>query len=423
MKVIALRILSAFGLLGFAAVMVVLYHWKAALISLAIIAVVGGLLAYLLPGELFRFLVRRVVLGLITIWVIVSLVFILFYVASPDPARQFSGRAATPQEIQNVKVELGLDKPVLVQYVNFINDDLHGYLRTSFVNGHVPVNATVAQAIPVDISLAIGSAILFIVLGISVGVLAARHPRSALDRGATVFVLTGISMPTFILGLLLLLVFYYLLTINHIAIFPPGGTYTPFLLNPGWVLGMGLVALIDVLLGFVAYVVPRLRSVCVGLIVVGGIVAVALGFDWGQDLEWAHDLILPWITLMLITAATYSRLSRSSLLDTLGEDYIRTARAKGLSERRVIYRHALRSALTPIVTQFGIDVATTLGGAIITEQVFSLPGLGFQVVHAIGVQDFPLIAGVVLVASVFIVVANIMVDAAYAFLDPRVRVS
>jgi peptide/nickel transport system permease protein len=125
----------------------------------------------------------------------------------------------------------------------------------------------------------------------------------------------------------------------------------------------------------------------------------------------------------MITAATYSRLSRSSLLDTLGEDYIRTARAKGLSERRVVYRHALRSALSPIVTQFGIDVATTLGGAIITEQVFSLPGLGFYVVRAISNQDFPLIEGVVLVASVFIVAANILVDAAYALLDPRVRVS
>ena len=174
----------------------------------------------------------------------------------------------------------------------------------------------IAQAVPIDISLAAGAAVIWMLLGISVGVLAARRPRSVWDRGATVFVLTGVSMPTFILGLLLLYVLYYLLTIHGIAIFPKPGSWTPFTQNP---------------------------------------------------LEWAHDLILPWITLALITAATYSRLTRSSLLETLGEDYIRTARAKGLSERRVVYRHALRSSLTPIVTQFGIDLATVLGGAIITE--------------------------------------------------------
>jgi peptide/nickel transport system permease protein len=140
-------------------------------------------------------------------------------------------------------------------------------------------------------------------------------------------------------------------------------------------------------------------------------------------LQWARDLILPWLTLALITAATYARLSRSSLLETLGEDYIRTARAKGLSERRIVYRHALRAAITPIVTQFGIDLATVLGGAIITETVFGLPGLGQNVVSAIGREDLPVIQGIVLVAAAFIVVANIVVDALYAVVDPRVRLS
>ena len=130
---------------------------------------------------------------------------------------------------------------------------------------------------------------------------------------------------------------------------------------------------------------------------------------------------MPWITLALVTAATYARLSRSSVLETLGEDYVRTARAKGLSERRVVYRHALRSALTPIVTQFGIDLAGALGGAILTETVFGLPGLGFKVIRAIDVQDLPTVQGIVLVAAAFIVVANIIVDALYAVLDPRVR--
>jgi peptide/nickel transport system permease protein len=321
-----------------------------------------------------RFLIRRVVLGLITLWVIITLVFILYY-ARPgvDPARELAGRAVTPALLAQINKEYGFDQPVIVQYWHYIERlaPWNFNLGTSN-NNRLPVTTIIAQAVPIDISLAVGSAVIWMILGISVGVLAARRPRSLWDRGATVFVLTGVSMPTFILGLLLLYVFYYLLTIHGIAIFPKPGSYTPFTQNP---------------------------------------------------LEWAHDLILPWITLALITAATYSRLTRSSLLETLGEDYIRTARAKGLSERRVVYRHALRSSLTPIVTQFGIDLATVLGGAIITESIFGLPGLGLAVVQAIQVQNLPVVIGIVLVASFFVVAANIVVDAVYAVLDPRVRVS
>jgi len=323
---------------------------------------------------MIRFLIRRIVLGLITLWVIVTLVFFLYY-ARPgvDPARELAGRAVTPQLLKNLDKEYGFDKPVIVQYWNYLQrlEPWHFNLGTSNTD-RLPVTQIIAEAVPIDISLAVGSAILWMALGISVGVLAARRPRSLWDRGATVFVLTGVSMPTFILGLLLLYVLYYLLTIHGVPIFPKPGSWTPFTQNP---------------------------------------------------LEWAHDLILPWVTLALITAATYSRLTRSSLLETLGEDYIRTARAKGLSERRVVYRHALRSSLTPIITQFGIDLATVMGGAIITETIFGLPGLGQRVVQAIGVEDLPVVIGIVLVASFFVVAANIVVDALYAVLDPRVRVS
>ncbi len=323
---------------------------------------------------MIRFLIRRIILGLITLWVIITLVFFLYY-ARPgvDPARELAGRAVTPALLANLNKQYGFDKPVIVQYGNYLArlEPWHFNLGTSNQD-RLPVTTIIAQSVPIDISLAIGSAVLWMALGISVGVLAARRPRSLWDRGATVFVLTGVSMPTFILGLLLLYVFYYLLTIHGIAILPKPGSWTPFHTNP---------------------------------------------------LEWAHDLILPWITLALITAATYSRLTRSSLLETLGEDYIRTARAKGLSERRVIYRHALRSSLTPIITQFGIDLATVMGGAIITETIFGLPGLGQRVVQAIGVEDLPVVIGIVLVASFFVVAANIVVDALYAVLDPRVRVS
>ncbi|MDQ6846921.1 MAG: ABC transporter permease [Candidatus Dormibacteraeota bacterium] len=318
-----------------------------------------------------RYLIRRAVFGLITLWIIVTAVFILYFVAPHDPAQTFAGRAATPQLIANVRHELGLDQPILTQYWHFLSRIVRLDFGVSFVN-RLPVTTVILRALPVDISLAIGAAIIWMATGVGIGVLAARRPRSFWDRAATVFVLTGLSMPTFIIGLLLLYVLFYILTLHGIAIFPPAGTYTGFTANP---------------------------------------------------LQWARDLILPWITLALITAATYSRLTRSSLLETLGEDYIRTARAKGLSERRVVYRHALRSALTPIITQFGIDIATVLGGAIVTEAVFGLPGLGRAVVQSISQQDLPVIQGVVILASGFVIVANIAVDAIYALLDARVRLA
>jgi peptide/nickel transport system permease protein len=320
---------------------------------------------------MIRFVIRRVVQGIVTLWVIVSLVFFLFFMTSPDPARLLAGKAATLTEVASIRASLGLNHPLWQQYLSYLGRLITGNLGESY-KLHQPVTTLLGRWVQVDISLAVGASIIWLVLGLSVGILAARRPRSVWDRSATVFVLTGLSTPTFILGLLLLYFFFYILTTHGIRIFPGAGNYAPFLPNPA---------------------------------------------------EWARDLLLPWLTLALITAATYARLSRSSLLEVLGEDYIRTARAKGLSERRIIYRHALRAAITPIVTQFGIDLATVLGGAIITETVFGLPGLGQNVVSAIGREDLPVIQGIVLVAAAFIVVANIVVDAIYAVVDPRVRLS
>lgn len=318
-----------------------------------------------------RFLIRRLILAVVTIWIIVTLVFVLYQVAPHDPAALRAGRAAAgnPAALHQIRVQLGLDKPVLTQYWDYLQRVAHFNFGKSNIN-ELSVTKLVKAAVPVDISLAIGGAILWTVLGVGVGIVAARHPRGLLDRLATFFVLTGVSVPTFVLGLLLLFFFYFLLTIHGVRIFPKPGSYTGITHNP---------------------------------------------------LTWAHDLILPWVTLALITAATYARLTRSALLETLGEDFVRTARAKGLTERRVVYRHALRSALIPLTTQLGIDFATVLGGAIITETVFGLPGLGLTVVQAIGRQDLPVVEGVVTLAAVFIVFANIAVDALYAALDPRVR--
>lgn len=224
--------------------------------------------------------------------------------------------------------------------------------------------------LPVTVSLALGAAVLWLTGGVLIGVLSAARPGSLVDRAATVFVLGGLSTPTFLLGIVLIYFFFYRLHLSGVDLFPAGG-YVPLTQSPG---------------------------------------------------GWAQHLILPWVTLAVTSAAVYSRLTRSSLLDTMAEDYIRTARAKGLTERQVLFRHGLRSSLTPVVTQFGIDLGTLLGGAIVTESVFGLPGLGQLAVQSVTNQDLPVIIGIVLVAAAFIIVANILVDAAYAVLDPRVRV-
>jgi peptide/nickel transport system permease protein len=317
-----------------------------------------------------RFLVRRIFEGIIVLWLVTVGVFIIFYIG-PGPkgvARALAGKEATPQVVAAVSHRLLLDRPIWVQYGHFLWLLLHGNLGYSFYHDQ-SVNSILAAAFPITLSLVIGAAILWVVIGILTGVLSAVRARSVADRAFTGLALFFYSMPTFVLGLLFLLFFYYELTIHGLALFPGSG-YTPITVNP-----------------------------------------------W----EWFRGLILPWFTLALVSAATYTRLTRGSMLDVMGEDYIRTARAKGLSERRVIFRHSLRAALTPVVTQFGLDVGILLGGAVITEQVFALPGLGFTAVQAITQQDLPVIIGVVIVAATAVVVANIIVDAFYAVLDPRVR--
>lgn len=319
---------------------------------------------------MIRFLIRRLLFGVLVLWLISVATFLLFFVAPHDPARVIAGRLATPEAVALVRHRLGLDQPVLVQYWDFLVRLLHGDLGYSFYSSE-SVNSLIASRLPVTASLTAGAALLWLVSGVLVGCLSASRPRGLLDRSATVFVLTGLSMPTFLLGLLLIYVFFYRARLAGNDWFPAGG-YVPFAQSPG---------------------------------------------------GWAQHLVLPWVTLAVVTAAAYSRLTRGSLLDTLGEDYIRTARAKGLSRRRVLFRHALRSAITPVVTQFGIDVGTLLGGAIVTETVFGLPGLGQLAVQSVTNQDLPVIIGIVLAAAAFIVVANIAVDFAYSILDPRVRLA
>jgi peptide/nickel transport system permease protein len=319
---------------------------------------------------MLRFLLRRVGFGVVVMWLVATTVFIMYFIAPHDVARTLAGRQASEATIAAIRHNLGLDRPVLVQYGSFLWRALHGDFGYSYTNAE-PVTSLIGNGLPVTASLVIGGAVLWLFMGVGIGVVAATRPRSVLDRTATGFSLFFYSMPTFLLGEVLLLLFFFRLHLLGIDLFPGAG-YTPLLQDP---------------------------------------------------VEWARHLVLPWFTIALVTAATYVRLTRGSMLDVLGEDYIRTARAKGLSRRRVIYRHGLRAGLTPVVTQFGIDVGTLLGGAIVTENVFGLPGLGELAISALAKQDLPTVIGLVLLASAFVVIANIVVDILYSMLDARVRVS
>lgn len=314
------------------------------------------------------FIARRAALGVVVLWLITMVVFALFFVAPNDVGRTLAGRQATPETIALINQRLGLDQPLWKQYTTFVERAVHGDLGFDYYHGQ-PVTDIIKTALPITLSLVVGAAILWLVLGVTNGVISAIRPRTVADRSLTVFALFFYSMPTFLLGLLLLYFLYFRLTLNGQDWFPAGG-YVPISAGVG---------------------------------------------------EWVRHMILPWITLALVQAAIYTRLTRGSMLDVLGEDYIRTARSKGLGERRVIVRHGLRSALTPVVTQFGIDIGQLIGGVIVTETVFSLPGLGQTVIVAINQQDLPVIVGIVLFASAAVVLANIVVDIGYAVLDPRVR--
>jgi peptide/nickel transport system permease protein len=319
---------------------------------------------------LVGFLIRRILTGIVVIWLVATGAFFLFFARPVDTvARQLAGRAATPQVIETVIRNLGLNQPIMVQYWHFIDNLLHGDLGFSYYTGE-SVNTMVKQDLPPTLSLVIGGLVLWLVAGLTVGIISATRPRSAFDRSSTVAVLIGLSMPVFVIGELLILV-----------VFVPLNQHGFHWIQTGYAgLSQGVVT-------------------------------------------WAGHMILPWITLAAVQAAVYTRLTRGQLLDTLGEDYIRTARAKGLSERRVIYRHGVRAALTPVVSQLGVDVGQLLGGVIVVEVVFGLGGLGETSVQAIDTDNLPVIIGFVILAAAFVVVANIIVDIAYALLDPRVRIA
>ena len=314
------------------------------------------------------FLLRRALGSLLVLWLVSVAVFALFFVAPGDVARSLAGRQASEQTVAAVRRTLGLDDPLREQYARFANRLLHGDLGHSYRGGE-PVTAILAERVPVTASLVLGAVVLWLLIGVTAGVLAASRPRSLLDRGTTGTALVFYSMPTFVLGQALLYIFFYRASLAGLPAFPAGG-YVPLTEDP---------------------------------------------------LRWAWHLTLPWLALALVQAAVYARLTRASLLAVRGEDYLRTARAKGVRPWRVTVVHGLRAGLSPMVTQVGVDLGILLGGVVVVESVFGLNGLGRLAVDSVLRQDRPVVIGVVLVGALFVVLANLVVDLLYAVLDPRIR--
>jgi peptide/nickel transport system permease protein len=328
-----------------------------------------GALAALLSSSMLRYVVRRVLWGAFMLLVVTALTFLIFFAfPSADPAALRAGRQATPELIAQIRHSLGLDRPLYVQYGRFLKGlVLHFDLGYSYQN-EASVRSELFARLPATISLTLGAFLVWMLAAIPVGVVSALRRRSVLDRALMSGALIAISAPVYWLGLLALFAFSQ--GIGLLPLLPGAGSYTPLTVD-AW--------------------------------------------------RWFTSLLLPWIVLAAAFAAFYARMVRGNLIDVLGEDYIRTARAKGLRERDVVYKHALRSALTPLVTMAGLDLGILLGGAILTETVFNIPGVGRYAYDAIVNADLPAIQGTVLLGAVFIITANIVVDILYAFLDPRVR--
>jgi ABC-type dipeptide/oligopeptide/nickel transport system permease component len=305
-------------------------------------------------------LLRRLGQMIIVIFGVVTLAFLLSYVVPGDPARLVAGPNASPQAVASIRNQLGLDRSVWSQYVSYLGRLVHGNLGTSFALQNQSVGGQIWHALPYTVLLAIGGVLVEIIIGIPVGIAAAYRPRSVLDRVTTLGALVGLSAPPFWLGLMLLYLLGY-----KLSVFPLSGT--------------------------------------------------------GSPLIWY--LILPSFTLGIGGAAFYSRMVRTTMLGVLRSPYVEFARLKGMPERTILRRHILRHVLTPVITMLGMDLGYFLGGVLIIESVFGLPGIGRLAYNAIGTLDIPMITGTVLVAAVFMVVMNFLVDIAYTFIDPRVRLS
>jgi len=316
------------------------------------------------------YIIRRILWGIALLFLVCALTFLLFRVfPTGNPAILRAGRDPQPKLIHEIERVLGLNKPLTVQFWDYVkNILLHFNLGYSYYSQE-SVKALIAERLPPTISLAVGAAVLWVVGGLGVGIISGLKRHSWVDRASMGTALVLISAPEFWLGLVAL--FLFADDIGKFRIFPGAGSYVAISQDP-----------------------------------------------WG----WFTSLIMPWFVLASGAAAVFARLMRGSLIEVMDEDYIRTARAKGLAERQVV-RQGVRSSINPITTLLGLEIGTLLGGALLVEVVFNIPGVGLLAYHAVIQSDFSVVQGTVLLAAMFIIIANIVVDVGYAYLDPRVRYS
>jgi peptide/nickel transport system permease protein len=321
-----------------------------------------------------RYIIRRLLWAVVLFIAITLLTYVIFFMIPADPARKACGQLVTPACVKQARKNLGLDQPVYVQYGRFLKRVVvDRSLGHSFANRQ-DVNTIIARAAPVTASLVFGGAITWLLISIPIGILSALRPRSLLDRSAMTFVLIGISAHPVWLGLIFSWFFGYKLGITPIA-------------------------------GYCEAFSPPEGAAC------GGVV------------QWFYHLILPWITFAILFAALYVRMIRANVLETLNEDYVRTARAKGAPESRVMIKHVLRNAMLPVVTMLGMDIALGLGGAIFTESIYNLPGMGRTLIVSLTGDDLPTTQGIVVFATLAIIIFNLLVDLLYAVIDPRIRLT
>jgi peptide/nickel transport system permease protein len=327
-----------------------------------------------------RFLIKRTLRAIVTLIAVSIVTFGLFFIAPANPAQIMCGRNCDPKQTHQVLVNLGLDKPITTQYVEFMKGIFVGRDYGSgdfFRHCSAPclgysyrtneaVTSILARTVPVTVSIVAGAATMWILFGVVLGMISALRRGTVFDKSAIGVSLVGASLQVYFFGLVLLMIFVYGFKLMQ---------------YPEWV--------------------PLTQD----------------------PLGWLQAMILPWITLAFLNAAIYARLSRATMVETLSEDFIRTARAKGVPKRAVYIRHALRAAINPIVTVAGLDIGLSLGGTVITETVFGLNGLGKTAVDAAQILNLPIVLATVLLAATFIVIANVVVDALYAAIDPRVRLA
>jgi peptide/nickel transport system permease protein len=325
------------------------------------------------------FLIRRVSWAIFLFFAASMVTYVIFYVIPVNPALLAAGSRGNgridPHAAAVLAHRMGLDQPIWKQYALFVWDIVrHGDFGHSYQE-HIPVRPLITAAAPVTASLVLGGAVLWLAVSFPIGVFSALHPRSLFDRGAMFFVLIGISAHPVWIGLILVYVFSI-----KLGWFPIGNYCHPL-----------------------AHEGPAVLC--------------------GGPAQWAYHMILPWVTFMLLFAALYVRLIRATVMETLSEDYIRTARAKGAPERRVLVQHVLRNSLIPVVTILGMDIGLALGGAVFTETIFNLPGIGDTLISGATTYDLPIVVGITVWICVCVIFFNLIVDILYGIVDPRVRLA